>query len=310
MEESSQLDAGFFNSCLKEEFMSNSNALKGAMMMTASNVAFCGMIWLIRYASYLNIQTTTLFRFIVGMGVIGVLAMTGRIKLAFVDKPGLFVRGLCGGIAVWMCFVSIAKLGLIKSSLIGYTYPVFATIFGVFMLKEKLGMAKICALTGACAGMAVIVLSTGKGHASMGFGFWEAFALCGAMLGGLTVVLIKKLQDTDTTESIFFSQCLVGFWLMVVPATAAPFTCGYAGCGILLAIGVLAAIGQLVMTEGYRHVSVASGSVITLLAPVLNVAVGSLLFREPFPPQAMAGAAVLLVSSVISVIGDAGKGVN
>jgi drug/metabolite transporter (DMT)-like permease len=118
-------------------------------------------------------------------------------------------------------------------------------------------------------------------------------------------VLIKKLQDTDTTESIFFSQCLVGFWLMVVPATAAPFTWGYAGCGILLAIGLLAAIGQLVMTEGYRHMSVASGSVITLLAPVLNVAAGSLLFCEPFPPLAIAGAAVLLVSSAVSVVWEA-----
>jgi hypothetical protein len=55
--------------------MNNANALKGAIMMTGANIAFCGMVWLIRYAS-LNIQTTTLFRFIMGLGVIGALAMT------------------------------------------------------------------------------------------------------------------------------------------------------------------------------------------------------------------------------------------
>jgi hypothetical protein len=69
--------------------MENANALKGAIMMAGSNVAFCGMVWLIRYASFLNIQTTTLFRFMVGMGVIGVLAMAGRTNLTFVNKRGL-----------------------------------------------------------------------------------------------------------------------------------------------------------------------------------------------------------------------------
>jgi drug/metabolite transporter (DMT)-like permease len=284
--------------------MNYSNAVKGALMMTASNVAFCGMIWLIRYAGFINIQTTTLFRFIVGMGVVGILAMTGKMRLTFVDKPGLFVRGLCGGIAVWICFISIIKLGLIKSSLIGYLYPVFATVFGVFLLKEKITVAKLCSLCGALAGMAMIVLGRQAGEVAWAFGFWEMVALFGAMLGGLTVVLVKKLQSTDSTQAIFFSQCLVGFWLMVVPATAAPFNCGFTGAGILLAIGLLAAIGQLVMTEGYRYVTVASGSVITLLAPVLNVAVGALVFHEPFPPMAMAGAALLLVSSAASVFFD------
>jgi drug/metabolite transporter (DMT)-like permease len=282
--------------------MSTSNPLKGALMMIASNVAFCGMVWLIRYASFINSQTTTLFRFIVGLGVVGGLAMTGRIKLAFVDKKGLFLRGLCGGISVWMCYLSIARLGLIKSSLIGYTYPLFASVFSVFLIRESIGPAKICSLAGACAGMSLVVLGGKTAGVTWGFGFWEAFALAGAMLSGLTVVFIKKLQDTDSTESIFFSQCLVGFWIMVVPATAAQHTCGPGGCALLLAIGLLAAVGQLAMTEGYRYVTVASGSVITLVSPALNVAVGAAVFREPFPPLAMVGAAVLIASSTVSVV--------
>jgi drug/metabolite transporter (DMT)-like permease len=153
----------------------------------------------------------------------------------------------------------------------------------------------------------MVALSAGKGGITVCFGFWESFALAGAMLSGLTIVLIKKLQDTDSTETIFFAQCLVGFWLLVVPATAAPLHCGYAGCAMLLAIGLLAAIGQLGMTEGYRYVSVTSGSVITLFAPLLNAAVGALVFGEAFPPLSMAGAAVLLVSGGICLKGDLKK---
>jgi drug/metabolite transporter (DMT)-like permease len=122
------------------------------------------------------------------------------------------------------------------------------------------------------------------------------------MLGGLTVVLVKKLQDTDSTVSIFFSQCLIGFWLLLIPSTAAPLSCGYSGCIILLCIGLLAAVGQLVMTEGYRHVTVASGSIITLLSPVLNITVGTMLFHEVFPPMAMVGSLVLLLAIGGSVV--------
>jgi drug/metabolite transporter (DMT)-like permease len=287
--------------------MSNANAIKGAVMLTAANVAFCAMVWLIRYASALNIQTTTLFRFIVGLGVVGALAMTGRAKLAFVNKRGLIMRGLFGGIAVWMCYVSIARLGLIKSSLIGYTYPLFATLFSAIMLREKIGVVKVLCLFGACCGIGMVVLASGTKGMALGFGFWEAFALAGAMIGGLTVVLVKKLQDTDSTEAIFFSQCLVGFWIMIVPATAAPQNFGYQGCVLLMAIGLLAAAGQLIMTEGFRYVTVSSGSVITLVAPVLNVVVGAMLFHEPFPPLSIAGAALLLASSGVSVISDMNK---
>ncbi len=283
------------------------NATKGALLMTVSNVAFCGMVWLIRYASYLNIQTTTLFRFIVGMGVIGAFAMTGRTKLSFVNKRGLFFRGLFGGIAVWMCYVSIAKLGLIKSSLIGYTYPVFATLFSWLLLKEKISLSKALCLIGACCGMGLVVAASGKGGVSSGFGFWEAFALAGALIAGLTIVLVKKLQDTDSTEAIFFSQCLIGFWIVIVPATATPHSFGYQGCAMLLAIGMLAAAGQLLMTEGFKYVTVSSGSVITLLSPVLNVTVGAVLFHESFPPLSMAGAAILIASSGLSVINDINK---
>jgi drug/metabolite transporter (DMT)-like permease len=280
------------------------NLTKGMTLMIVSNVAFCGMVWLIRYAHSVNSNTTALFRFVVGMAVIGGLAMTGRVRLSFVDKRGLFVRGLLGGVSVWMCFLSIVKLGLVKSSLIGYSFPMFAAVFSSALLKERFCLAKAAGVAGAFCGMALVGLSTARGGVSFGIGFWEIFALVGAMLSGLTIVLIKKLQDTDSTEAIFFAQCLVGFWLMVVPATASPLHCGMTGCVVLISIGLLAAIGQLGMTEGFRYVSVASGSVVTLCTPLLNIAAGALLFREPFSAFTIAGAAVLLGSSALVVYGD------
>jgi drug/metabolite transporter (DMT)-like permease len=284
--------------------MNNTNPIKGMTLMGASNVAFCGMACLIRYASDVNAYTTTLFRFIIGLGIMCSLAMTGRIRLSFVDKKGLALRGLIGSVSVLISFISIPKLGLIWSSIIMNTYPVFAFVFGAILLKERITALGFVSLAGATAGM-VILFVHGQSHCTCsGAMTYKIIAVAGSVLAGLTVVLIKKLQETDSTASIFFAQCLVGLWVTVVPAGSVSLHCGFAGCALLIMIGVLATLGQLSMTEGYRHVSVSSGSVFVLSAPVINFGAGILLFHEPFSIWSLAGSAIVLFSSGLILFED------
>ncbi len=63
---------------------------------------------------------------------------------------------------------------------------------------------------------------------------------------------------------------------MIFPASveAARSSIGYLGVILLLGIGVLATIGQLLMTEGYHYIEISIGSVIILIGPVLNIKIG------------------------------------
>ena len=272
--------------------------------MGASNIAFCGMACLIRYTSDVNAYTTTLFRFIIGLGIMCSLAMTGKVGLSFVDKKGLALRGLIGSVSVWIGFISIAKLGLIWSSIIMNTYPVFAFVFGAILLKERISALGFMSLTGAMVGIGILFLHGQNQCACSGAMAFKIIAIAGSVLACLTVVLIKKLQETDSTSSIFFAQSLVGLWVMVVPAGSASLHCGFAGCMLLIMIGVLATLGQLSMTEGYRHVSVSSGSVFVLSAPVINFGAGILLFHEPFSLWSLAGSLIVLFSSGLILFED------
>jgi drug/metabolite transporter (DMT)-like permease len=122
------------------------------------------------------------------------------------------------------------------------------------------------------------------------------------MLSGIAVVCVKKLHDTDSTYAIFFSQCVIGLWLVIVPANISGVAIGYSGGVVLLCIGIAAAVGQLLMTEGYRHTTVVVGSLLGMLVPVLNFAAGRLLFRETLSLRALLGAAVVVLSCMFVII--------
>ena len=274
-------------------------AIKGVSFLIISNVAFCGMSCLVKYGTELSAPLATMFRFIIGMGVIGIGALTGRMHLTFVDKSGLFFRGLFGGIAISTGFLSIAKLGLIKASIIIYTYPLFASFFSLLILKEQLTFRKMIALSFSFLGVILVMTDRGgiDSASFLDFGLYELITIAGAILAGLSSVFVKKLQSTDSSPTIFFAQCLIGFWIIVIPAGQGTGINSYKGSILLLLIGLLAAFGQLILTEGYRYISVSTGAVIVLLSPVMNMFAGAVFFKEAVTVRMVLGAVIILVSS-------------
>jgi uncharacterized membrane protein len=156
--------------CL-EESMVRGGTIKGALFMSSANVSFCAMACMVKYVAHLNVYTTTLFRFLVGMGIMGLLAMSGRISLSFVNKPALFARGLMGGASIAISFLSIAKLGLIKAGIIIQLYPMFAAIFGWVLLKERLSIGAMLSIIGSFGGVCLLLTDhPGAGFVSPGIG--------------------------------------------------------------------------------------------------------------------------------------------
>ncbi|MBN2450392.1 MAG: DMT family transporter [Lentisphaeria bacterium] len=270
----------------------------GVVLMSGSSIVFCLMSVLVRRASDIDSFMVAQFRFLIGLALLGTAALSGRIRLEFRNSRLLFLRGLTGGVAVFLFYVSIARLGLGKGTVISYCYPVFATLFGAFYLRERLTFVRGAAVAAALGGIVLLAVggNGGPGTGWGGLGHYELLAILGAALSGAAVTIVRKLHQTDTTYAIFCAQCVVGLWLVIIPANVSGDSLGYGGGAMLLVIGVLAAGGQLLMTEGYRHVSVTTGSLLGMLVPVLNLAVGTLFFGERMSGRGLLGSAVVLAA--------------
>lgn len=274
---------------------------KGVLLTLGSVVFFALMAVLVKAIPNVSSYQTTFFRFAIGVGIIGMMSLFGIIHLKFNDKIGLFWRGFVGGIAVYLFYLAILKLGVGKGSVYIYSYPIFATLFSMVILKEKVEPIKFVVIFISFAGL--VLLSVGGGKESLaGLGIYELIAIAGSVITGLAVVFVKKLHDSDNSYAIFFSQCIVGFWMFLVPSGTTQAKGNLTELLLLVLVGVVATIGQLFMTEGYKYVNVATGSILQSLVPVFNLFSGWMIFHERYSPVEMIGAFVIVGSCLALVI--------
>ncbi len=273
---------------------------KGILLTLGSVVFFAMMAVLVKAVPNVSSYQTTFFRFAIGLGILGILSLFGIINLRFNDKKNLFWRGIVGGIAVYLFYLAIIKLGVGKGSVYVYSYPIFATLFSMLILKEKVEPIKFVVIFISFAGL--VLLSVGGKGSLAGMGIYELIAIAGAITTGLAVVFVKKLHDSDNSYAIFFSQCIVGFWLFIIPSGATQAKGNLNELLLLVLVGIVATIGQLFMTEGYRYVNVATGSLLQSMVPVFNLLSGWLIFHEQFTTIEMTGAFVIVGSCFALVI--------
>lgn len=266
----------------------------GITLMLLSVVAFAIMATLVKSMAHVSTYVTVFMRFSVGVGMLSILALFRRIDLKFVHSPLLLLRGITGTVSVALFYLAIVKIGMGKGSVYSYSYPVFASLLSALVLKERISSAKWLLILSAFTGIVLVSFRAGNGNWS--FSIWDILAMLSALTNAVSILIVKKLHGTDNSYAIFFAQSIVGFWLFIIPANIPALTGPVSGSYVLILIGIASAFAQLLNTEGYRHVSIATGSPFHMLIPVVNVLIGVLLFKESFTLLELCGSALVVLS--------------
>lgn len=203
------------------------------------------------------------------------------------------LRGVIGGMATLVFYITIVKLGAARAVILNLTYPVFATIIAAVWLKEKLSRGAVFWMISGLCGLAVFLSDDGKlMHPSP----YDLLALFGAIMAGWVVVVIRRLRHEEHPATIFASQAVYSFALAAPAAVKLPQLPLNAWIG--LSIGaVIVAQAQLVMTRAYQTMTVAKGSSIQMLLPILTGLGGFLCLGEAFHPIGLIGGGLTLIAT-------------
>lgn len=267
------------------------NRQRGILVMLLSAVMFTLMSALIRGLPDINSYTLAMARFVIGSLVCVALFAMGLDRPRWRNWPWLVARGVVGSVAVVLLYWGIQNIGLGKATVISYTYVMFGAIMGVPILGERLRPLQWGAVGVALLGVVLLVDLDGW-RVTAG----DALVLLSAIFSGFAVVAIARCRETDSSTNIFWSQSLFGIGAAAWPVAHNWTPPHPSQLGLILAVGILAAAGQLTMTYAYKHTGAANGSLLSLLTPVLTGTIGVLYFREPFSLNFLGGALLILAA--------------
>ena len=274
---------------------------RGMMVMVVSVLAFTINTLLLKHIGSgdhrIGPDVSLFFRALVGTVVVLVFFRGSRpVRIAPVFRNrDLVLRGISGLLGTAAYYWTIPSLGAGKATLICNTYVVFASVFALFSLGEKLNLTRLLWLLAAFAGIALLV-GPGDGGSGFTFGFYEVLALFGAVMAAWAVVLVRQLSLGFSIGTIYLAQCLWILGPVAILAVPDLASLSWSETGLLALAATAASFGQLAMNEGYRCLTVTTGASVQMLWPVATTVGGWLLFGERFGALQWLGASLILAA--------------
>jgi drug/metabolite transporter (DMT)-like permease len=178
----------------------------------------------------------------------------------------LVTRGLLGGAAAFLYFLSLSRIPAGEATLLNNTFPVIATVISFWTLEERptfhLGVALLVATLG-------MVLVVGDGSLPTSLGWGEMAAIASAFIGAGAVTSIRALRATDNAFTIFFAFTLGGMAVSLPFALSAWPPLGTAWL-LALGVGLTSFAAQVLMTDAYGALTVPEAAVWQQLTPVAS----------------------------------------
>ena len=198
------------------------------------------------------------------------------------------LRASLNVVAMLMFFyaLSITELAVVQA--LGFTAPLFATILAMLLLREKVRLRRWIALIIGFTGV-LIVLRPG----AVAFDLGPMLVLASAAVWALTMIIIKKLSNTDSALTI--TAWVAIFLTLLSLPTALLFWQWPQGWhwGILLFTAITGTFGQLLLTKAFAYAEASIVMPFDFAKILWSASLGYLVFGEHVSLNTWIGAVVI-----------------
>jgi len=253
-----------------------------------------------------GLSCTLALAVVIGLAAAGVLPRPGLDAMTRPRLSRVTVLALLGGVLFIVGVnIAVAIVGPTITGFVAPLYAVFATLFAVPLLGERIRARTIVAFVLAFAGPGLLAGSIPSGAPLAGI----ALALIAAAMFGLYVVLARRwgvryrLNGTLVTIANLIGRgpVLLAAAMALDPGKVLPVVPDPAAVIALLTIAFgSSAAGNLLLMASVRRVPAGRTSGALLLTPVASAAIAAVVLGDRLSPVGLVGAVCILVGMALA----------
>jgi len=215
-------------------------------------------------------------------------------------------RGILGASGMLLIFFGLTRLPLPEATTINYATPLFIVIFSAVFLREKIRLFRWSAVVVGLVGVVIIMwprLTFLSGDmAALGpqaEGALAAFAAC--MVSATAMMTVRNLVRTERSATIvvYFSLVCTAIGLASIPFGWVPLSIGEAS--LLIAAGIAGGVGQILLTESYRHAELTTIAPFEYSSMLLSIVVGFVIFHEIPTIEMLVGGTIVTAAGIFII---------
>ncbi|WP_339879410.1 DMT family transporter [uncultured Algoriphagus sp.] len=264
--------------------------------MLLAGIFFAMMNVSVKYIPHIPAIEIIVFRSIFSLIFSYLVLKKQKVNVFGNNKKWLIIRGVVGSIGLISFFYTLQNIPLASAVTIQYLSPIFTTLFGVYLLKEKVKPIQFLFFAISFAG--VLLIQGVDARVDM---FWGTVGIVSAIFSGLAYNVIRKLKNTEHPLVIIFYFPLVTLpFALIVSAFGWVNPVGW-DWAILLFIGICTQTAQYFLTIAYQNSDVSKVASLTYIGIVYALIFGFFFFEETFPAIVYVGMGLVLIGILLNM---------
>jgi len=288
--------------------MPRSNPMAGIGLKVASVAVFLSMASLIKGSQGIPPGQLVFFRsFFAILPIVAFLVVRREFVQGLkTQRPlGHLWRGLVGMGGMGFGFFALTRLPLPEAVAIGYAMPLLIVVFGALILKETVRAYRWSAVAIGMVGVGIVMwprLSVfAEGGPTNAIAIGALAALLGSVFGAFATILVRNLVQTERSATVvlYFSITCSLVALVTMPfGWVWPTPQQFA---MLVGAGIAGGIGQILLTESYRHADVSVVAPFEYTSLLFSIIVGYVFFRDVPTLEMLIGTAIVVAAGIFII---------
>jgi drug/metabolite transporter (DMT)-like permease len=267
--------------------------MSGPIEMFIAAVLFSFMSVLVKISSNtIPAAEITSFRSIISIMILVAMMYFNKASRRVSRMDKLVFRGVIGGLSFVLYFYALTLTSVANAVVLDFTYPIFAAIFAVIYLNERMRKRDIGFMFMAFLGLLIIFQFN---FSSINIG--DALALSAAVASGIAIVAIRDLRKTDNSIMITLAFSIGGLFFSALLLRGNIVMPTLNELMVLVSLSVFGTFGQLFMARALKTTPTALGSVISMSTIIITALLSVLVFDEPLTYPLMIGGLLIFSSA-------------